>query len=94
MRKIYIAGEGREFNYPADLMSQQIIATAGGRRTLTEDQQKQVKYKTVRTGQDCSDMPVEVRDLYVSRGWVIEQTVEEVKPTPVATPTEPLDEEE
>ena len=31
-----------------------------------------VKYKTVKEGEDCSDMPPVTLALYIERGWVIE----------------------
>jgi hypothetical protein len=69
----FIVGPGHEFNYPADAASEQIIKNAGGRSKLKEEERVLVKFKTVVEGQNCSDMPVAVRDLYVSRGWIIVQ---------------------
>lgn len=77
MTKRYTVGPGQEFNYPADEVSQQIIKNAGGRSKLSEDEKALVTYKTVTEGQDCSDMPEYPLGLYLSRGWVIEEEVDE-----------------
>jgi|WetSurMetagenome_2_1015567.scaffolds.fasta_scaffold853041_2 hypothetical protein len=82
----YTVAEGHEFNYPADLSSFQIIKSAGGRSKLTEQEVARVKYKTVKAGQDCSDMPKSSLEIYLQRGWVIESKDEikiEDKETPI-----------
>ena len=89
----YTVGEGQEFNYPADTVSEQIIKNAGGRSKLTEDQKSLVKYKTATEGMDCSDMPKAVLELYVSRGWVIEKKDEPVVPVIPEIPVAPVVEE-
>ena len=71
MAKTYIVAPGQEFNYP-DSHSREIVEMAGGRSKLTEDQKKLVTYKTVKEGEDCSDMPPSALELYLSRGWVID----------------------
>jgi hypothetical protein len=76
MENRYIVAPGHQFEYPADTMSLQIIVTAGGRSRLTPEQQKQIKIKQVSEGEDCSDMPASSRELFVSRGWVIQTPVE------------------
>lgn len=72
MEARYTVGEGREFNYPANEVSEQILKNAGGRSKLSDAEKELVSYKTVVEGQDCSDMPKEVLELYVERGWVID----------------------
>lgn len=76
----FIVGPGQEFNYPADAASMKILQNAGGRSHLKEEEKSLVKFKTVKEGQNCSDMPIEVRELYVSRGWIT------VRDDPKATP--------
>lgn len=77
----YTVGKGYEFNYPADAVSEKLIKEFGGRSRMTPAQHAQVKYKTVREGQNCDDMPKGILSLYVSRGWVIEK----VEPVPETT---------
>jgi len=72
MGKTYTVAPGCEFDYPADPESLRIITTAGGRSKLTDDQKEIVKYKTVKEGEDCSDMPSSSLELYLSRGWIID----------------------
>lgn len=78
MSKTYIVGPGREFNYPANDFSAKIIHRAGGRSKLTETDKLQVKIKTVLEGDDCSDMPKDALKLYISRGWVVEKSAEDL----------------
>lgn len=85
----YTVASGQEFNYPADLQSQQIIKSRGGRSKLTESDKDLVTYKIVTEGQDCSDMPEDALKLYLSRGWVIEETAQK----PVEVPTTELGEQ-
>lgn len=87
MPAIFIVAPGHEFNYPADEVSLKILKNAGGRSKLKEEEKPLVKYKTVKEGQDCSDLPVETRDLYESRGWVIrKEDPKKSAPVPAAVP--------
>lgn len=101
----FIVGPGQEFNYPADPTSLQILKNAGGRAKLSEEERAIVKFKTVKEGWDCSDMPKETLELYVSRGWVIDKEApvvgseleSEIEPEPEPEPDEDkpeLDEDE
>lgn len=72
MPKCYTVAEDREFTYPADPISLRMVQDAGGVSQLTETQRQKIKFKTVRSGQDCSDMPLSSRAEYVRRGWVLE----------------------
>ena len=76
MPTYYTVAEGREFNYPADAVSEKIIKESGGRSQLSEEDRKKVKFKTVTEGQDCSDMPISALAFYLERGWIIEGRVE------------------
>ena len=68
----YTVAPGNEFTYPADGNSEAIIRHAGGIKSLTEKERDQVKFKTVREGEDCSDMPKSSLEIYKTRGWVLE----------------------
>ena len=81
MSSHFIVAEGCEFDYPANLKSEQLIKNFGGRSHMTPAQHQQVQYKTVKEGQNCDDLPKGVLALYLSRGWVIEK--EDLKPVPV-----------
>lgn len=70
--KTYTVAEGQEFSYPSGSESLRILEAAGGRSKLNEDQKSMIKYKTVKEGDDCSDMPQSSLELYLERGWVIE----------------------
>lgn len=72
MPQNYIVGPGHEFNYPADQASLRLLSQLGGRSKVKPEQLAQLKFKTVKEGQDCSDMPVESLEIYVQRGWVVE----------------------
>ena len=72
MPKSYVVGPGREFNYPADELSLKLIKKSGGRQKLSEVDKGLVKYKTVLEGEDCTDMSLETRELYLERGWILE----------------------
>ncbi len=67
----------RGFAYPvgADLV---LVRKAGGFSKLPADARATVRFKTVRPGQDCSDMPAESLAHYLSRGDVarVEQAEE------------------
>jgi len=69
--KTYTVAEGREFDYPADSLSLHILKTRGGRSKLTTDDLEAVKFKQVKSGEDCSDMPPDTLALFLERGWVI-----------------------
>ena len=69
----YTVAPGREFTYPADPNSEGIIRNAGGVTQLPSDLRGHVKFKTVRQGEDCSDMPADSLAIYLARGWVIEE---------------------
>jgi len=85
----YIVAEGQEFSYPADPESLGIIKNAGGRSQLSDEIRAKVKFKTVKEGEDCGDMPKSARELYLSRGWVIdcdEKLAQIVEPEPESEP--------
>jgi hypothetical protein len=90
MSNRYIVGPGYEFAYPADAASEKLVKFVGGRSKLTAEQAKDVKYKVVTEGQDCSDMPSESLKLYLERGWVIES----ISKTPVIVPVEKGEDDE
>lgn len=66
----------RGFAYPvgADLA---LVRQAGGFSRLPEDQRARVRFKTVRPGEDCSDMPSESLARYLTRGDVARVEAEE-----------------
>ena len=68
----YIVAEGQEFSYPANTESLKIIEKAGGRSKLSEEDVKRVKYKTVKVGDDCGDIPTSALNLYLERGWIVD----------------------
>jgi len=70
----YIVAEGHEFTYPADAISLQLVRQAGGVSKLTDDQRERISFKTVKAGDDCSDMPQPALGIYINRGWVIPRT--------------------
>jgi hypothetical protein len=88
MRKSYSVSPGHSFTYPADAMSLATIQAFGGLSKLDEEAKKRINMKTVREGGDCSDMPPSSRDLFVQRGWVIENVPQE---PPVVTAPEPVE---
>ncbi len=59
----------RGFAYPcgADLAA---VREAGGFSSLPEDMRAKIRFKTVRPGEDCSDMPAESLAHYLERGDV------------------------
>lgn len=68
----YIVGPGQEFTYPADKDSLKLIQVAGGASQLKgKPYEQDVKFKTVKEGEDCSDMPPSSLAVYVERGWVV-----------------------
>jgi len=79
MGKTYSVAEGQEFSYPADKSSLDILRKAGGRAQLRKDDLEKVKFKEVKAGDDCSDMPPESLEVFVERGWVIEHESVEKK---------------
>lgn len=82
MSKRYRVAEGREFTYPADPISLRAVKEAGGVSQLTDEQRRKIKFKTVKSGEDCGDMPQSSLGIYVARGWVIVDVpvVETTKP--------------
>lgn len=79
-------GEFAEHTYPADMQSLHIIQAAGGVSKITDEQRAQLKFKTVRPGDDCSDMPASSREIFLERGWIEE--IREHSPIPVVEETE------
>ena len=74
----YTVAKGHEFNYPSQA-DDDLIQAAGGRSKMSKEDLSKIQFKTVREGEDCSDMPEDVLDLYLKRGWVTEEkTVEKV----------------
>lgn len=59
-------------SYPGDPVSVRKIQDAGGLSQMTEDDRRKLTFKHVRAGQDCSDMPRLPLEIYVTRGWVVE----------------------
>lgn len=82
----YVVAPGQLFTYPADAASTQMVRNAGGRSQLTPEQALLVKYKTVKEGDDCSDMPTESLAVYLLRGWVLDTGVGAIKES-TAVPT-------
>ncbi len=74
MPKRYIIAKDRleTFTYPADPVSLRKIQDAGGLSKMTDDDRRKLAFKTVKAGQDCSDMPKTAMDVYLARGWVVE----------------------
>lgn len=72
MGKTYTVAKDHEFSYPADKASLEILRKAGGRAQLRKDDLERVKFKEVKAGDDCSDMPPESLEIFVDRGWVVE----------------------
>lgn len=68
-----------EFVYPADAMSLKIIKDSGGLSKITDEQRSSLKFKTVRAGDECTDMPEPARSIYVERGWILVEEKTEVK---------------
>jgi hypothetical protein len=99
MQKNYTVAEGHEFTYPADAVSLRLVKEAGGVSQMTDAERAQVKFKTVKAGEDCSDMPLSSAAIYAERGWIVEKSTTalpvastpkavEAK-APVALPTPP-----
>lgn len=76
MSKSYVVAPGFEFTYPADEKSLKLVMAAGGTSNLSDVDRGHIKFKTVKEGQDCSDMPASSRDVYLERGWVLEKPAE------------------
>jgi hypothetical protein len=72
----YIVAPGHEFNYPSEA-DDKVIKAAGGRSKMKSEDLRRIHFKTVTSGQDCSDMPHEARELYVSRGWILVEPTHE-----------------
>lgn len=77
----YVVAPGHEFNY-TDKEGDKIVKAAGGRSKMSDFDKARVKFKTVTAGQDCSDMPEEVFNLYLERGWIIDLQKVESEPEP------------
>ena len=75
----YIVAEGQEFSYPANTESLKIIEEAGGRSKLSDEDAERVKYKTVKEGDACDDMPISALNLYLERGWVVDLSVKKLE---------------
>jgi hypothetical protein len=75
----FIVAPGQGFNYPADLISLQIIKSAGGWSKLSAEDRLRVTYKRVEAGEDCGDLPKDTLKLWLSEGLVID--TEAVIPT-------------
>jgi len=91
----YIVAEGREFVYPADPASWKLVLDAGGWSRLSAEKNALVKHKTVKAGDDCSDMDAPSLAIYVERGWIIDLTKSTPTVAPqIELPTEPSVEEE
>jgi len=68
----FIVAPGHVFNY-TDEAGDKIVKAAGGRSKMSDSDKARVKFKTVTEGQDCGDMPKEAFNLYLERGWIIDQ---------------------
>lgn len=71
MQKRYTVAKGAEFTYPADPVSLRIVQEARGVSEMSEKKRAQVKFKTVRGGEDCSDMPESSAAIFLERGLVV-----------------------
>lgn len=60
----------RTFTYPADAESLALIRRAGGLSKLPREQQRSLKWKVVRPGEFCDDMPAESVALRLQRGEI------------------------
>lgn len=84
MSNRFTVAPGREFTYPADPISLRAVKDAGGVSKLSDEDRAKIKFKTVRAGQDCSDMPEPAKSIYLQREWIIPgaapSKVFEVKP--------------
>ena len=86
----YVVAEGYEFSYPADSESEGIIKNAGGRLQLSDEDQAKIKFKTVKEGDDCGDMPKSALELYFSRGWIVDPDAIAVVELAAAVESEPV----
>lgn len=80
MSKHYTVAEGCEFTYPADVASLRLVQKAGGVSKLSNEELSRIKFKTVKSGDDCSDMPLSSLQVYLSRGDIIETVSPEREP--------------
>jgi hypothetical protein len=71
MPKHYSVASG-EYTYPADAKSLKAIQNKGGISKLTPAERKALTFKTVKVGDDCTDMPEPALSVYLGRGWVVE----------------------
>lgn len=79
------AGDGMEHTYPADAQSLSVIKAAGGLSQISDEVRSQLKFKTVRPGDDCSDMPDSTKEIFLERGWIEEV---QTAPAKVVAPVE------
>lgn len=78
MASRYTVAPGHEFNYP-NAVDHKMILAAGGRSKMSQEALSRIRFKTVKEGDDCSDMPKEVFDLYLSRGWILDSQADTVE---------------
>ncbi|MCG3776797.1 MAG: hypothetical protein JW395_3668 [Nitrospira sp.] len=71
MSKRCVVAEGQEFIYPADPISLRLVREAGGVSKLTPEERAKIKFKTVKSGEECSDLPEPAFSIYVERGWIL-----------------------
>jgi hypothetical protein len=89
MQKNYTVAEGHEFTYPADAVSLRLVKEAGGVSQMTDAERAQVKFKTVKAGEDCSDMPLSSAAIYAKRGWIVEKGATTPAVVPAVTSAAP-----
>jgi hypothetical protein len=78
----YTVAPGYHFNYPNEA-DDKIIKAAGGRSKMPKELLDSIKFINKYEGDDCSDMPKEVRDLYVERGWILTEEIEDRRVVPI-----------
>lgn len=66
----------RGFAYPVGA-ALALVRKAGGFSKLPDDVRASIRFKTVRPGEDCSDMPAESLAHYLTRGDVARVEAEE-----------------
>lgn len=72
--KSFIVAPGHEFTYPADVLSLKLLRQAGGNSKMPLEEKAQLKFKSVKEGEDCSDMPAESLAIFHERGWVLDKS--------------------
>lgn len=89
MSQRYTVADGQEFTYPADPISLRLVKEAGGVSKLTPEDREKIKFKTVKGGDECGDLPEPARSIYIERGWIIvseqPKLVKAAKPTPAVS---------